>query len=172
MEKALFGAGCFWGVEETFCKTPGVINTLVGYSGGDTINPSYESVCQGNTNHTEVVLVEFDNSKISYEDLLMVFWKCHDPTTLNRQGPDIGTQYRSAIYYYNEDQKNKSIHSKNEHAKSAGFLTGWVILLLFWSTIVFFIYLRKPPKSKLTKSFVIKSYLFFLALLFIILFFR
>ena len=114
MEKALFGAGCFWGVEETFCKTPGVINTLVGYSGGDTINPSYESVCQGNTNHTEVVLVEFDNSKISYEDLLMVFWKCHDPTTLNRQGPDIGTQYRSAIYYYNEDQKNKSIHSKNE----------------------------------------------------------
>ena len=120
MEKALFGAGCFWGVEETFCKTPGVINTLVGYSGGDTINPSYESVCQGNTNHTEVVLVEFDNSKISYEDLLMVFWKCHDPTTLNRQGPDIGTQYRSAIYYYNEDQKNKSIHSKNEYAQSAG----------------------------------------------------
>ncbi len=120
MEKALFGAGCFWGVEETFSKTPGVINTLVGYSGGDTINPSYESVCQGNTNHTEVVLVEFDNSKISYEDLLMVFWKCHNPTTLNRQGPDIGTQYRSAIYYYNEDQKNKSINSKNEYAKSAG----------------------------------------------------
>ena len=120
MEKALFGAGCFWGVEETFCKTPGVINTLVGYSGGDTINPSYESVCQGNTNHTEVVLVEFDNSKISYEDLLTVFWKCHDPTTLNRQGPDIGTQYRSAIYYYNEDQKNKSILSKNEYAKSSG----------------------------------------------------
>ena len=120
MEKALFGAGCFWGVEETFCKTPGVINTLVGYSGGDTINPSYESVCQGNTNHTEVVLVEFDNTKISYEDLLMVFWKCHDPTTLNRQGPDIGTQYRSAIYYYNADQKNKSILSKNEYAKSAG----------------------------------------------------
>ena len=120
MEKALFGAGCFWGVEETFCKTPGVINTLVGYSGGDTINPSYESVCQGNTNHTEVVLVEFDNSKISYEDLLKVFWKCHDPTTLNRQGPDIGTQYRSAIYYYNEDLKIKSIHSKNEHSISAG----------------------------------------------------
>ena len=109
MEKALFGAGCFWGVEETFCKTPGVINTLVGYSGGDTINPSYESVCQGNTNHTEVVLVEFDNSKISYEDLLMVFWKCHDPTTLNRQGPDIGTQYRSEIFYENNEQKNISL---------------------------------------------------------------
>jgi len=120
MGKALFGAGCFWGVEETFCKTPGVTNTLVGYSGGNTVNPSYESVCYGNTNHTEVVLVEFDNAKISYEELLMVFWKCHDPTTLNRQGPDFGTQYRSAIYYYNEDQKNKSINSKNEYAKSAG----------------------------------------------------
>ena len=120
MEKALFGAGCFWGVEETFRKTLGVTNTLVGYSGGDTINPSYESVCQGNTNHTEVVLVEFDNSKISFEELLLVFWKCHDPTTLNRQGPDIGTQYRSAIYYYNEDQKIKSINSKNEYAKSSG----------------------------------------------------
>ena len=120
MEKALFGAGCFWGVEETFRKTSGVIKTLVGYSGGITINPSYESVCQGNTNHTEVVLVEFDNSKISFEELLLVFWKCHNPTTLNRQGPDIGTQYRSAIYYYNEDQKIKSINSKNEYAKSSG----------------------------------------------------
>ena len=120
MEKALFGAGCFWGVEETFRKTSGVTKSLVGYSGGNTISPSYESVCQGDTNHTEVVLVEFDNSKISFEELLLVFWKCHDPTTLNRQGPDIGTQYRSAIYYYNEDQKIKSINSKNEYAKSSG----------------------------------------------------
>ena len=121
MEKALFGAGCFWGVEETFCKTPGVINTLVGYSGGDTINPSYESVCQGNTNHTEVVLVEFDNSKISYEDLLKVFWKCHDPTTLNRQGPDIGTQYRSEIFYNNDEQKkisNTAVEKLNEKFNS------------------------------------------------------
>ena len=117
MEKALFGAGCFWGVEETFCKTPGVINTLVGYSGGDTINPSYESVCQGNTNHTEVVLVEFDNSKISFEELLLVFWKCHNPTTLNRQGPDIGTQYRSAIYYTNEKNFKTILASKEQYQK-------------------------------------------------------
>ena len=114
MEKALFGAGCFWGVEETFCKTPGVINTLVGYSGGNTINPSYESVCQGNTNHTEVVLVEFDNSKISFEELLLVFWKCHDPSQLNRQGPDIGTQYRSVIFYYDELQKEIAKNSKDK----------------------------------------------------------
>ena len=120
MKKILFGAGCFWGVEETFCKTPGVVNTLVGYSGGNTINPTYESVCQGNTNHTEVVLVEFDNSKITFDELLQVFWKCHDPSMLNRQGPDIGTQYRSAIYYYNEDQKIKSINSKEEYAKASG----------------------------------------------------
>ena len=117
MEKALFGAGCFWGVEETFRKTSGVTKTIVGYSGGDTINPSYESVCQGNTNHTEVVLVEFDNSKISFEELLLVFWKCHDPTTLNRQGPDIGTQYRSAIFYFNETQKKISNESKIKFAK-------------------------------------------------------
>ena len=120
MEKALFGAGCFWGVEEIFCKTPGVTKTLVGYSGGKTVNPTYEDVCRGNTNHNEVVLVEFDNAKITYEELLRVFWKCHDPTTLNRQGPDIGTQYGSAIYYYNEDQKNKSINSKSEYSKKSG----------------------------------------------------
>ena len=118
MEKALFGAGCFWGVEETFCKTSGVINTLVGYSGGDTINPSYESVCSGNTNHTEVVLVEFDNSIISYEELLMVFWKCHDPTTLDRQGLDVGRQYRSVIYYYNDIQKDIASKSMEKNQKN------------------------------------------------------
>ena len=117
MEKALFGAGCFWGVEETFRKINGVINTEVGYSGGITKNPTYESVCAGNSNHAEVVLVEFDENKISYKELLNHFWKCHDPTTINRQGPDIGTQYRSAIFYFNKNQKMISNNSKIKHSK-------------------------------------------------------
>ena len=120
MEKALFGAGCFWGVEETFRKINGVINTEVGYSGGITKNPTYESVCAGNSNHAEVVLVEFDENKISYKELLNHFWKCHDPTTINRQGPDIGTQYRSAIFYFNDNQKKISSVSKLEYAKETG----------------------------------------------------
>ncbi len=117
MEKALFGAGCFWGVEESFSKLPGVKRTEVGYSGGQTINPTYETVCAGNTNHVEVVLVEFDENEISFENLLEHFWKCHDPTTLNRQGPDIGTQYRSAIFYFNKNQKMISNNSKIKHSK-------------------------------------------------------
>ena len=117
MEKALFGAGCFWGVEESFRKLPGVKKTEVGYCGGNTINPSYESVCQGNTNHAEVVLVEFDENEISFEILLNHFWKCHDPTTLNRQGPDIGTQYRSVIFYFNENQKIMAQDSKEIFSK-------------------------------------------------------
>jgi len=117
MEKALFGAGCFWGVEESFSKLPGVKRTEVGYSGGQTINPTYETVCEGNTNHVEVVLVEFDENEISFENLLEHFWKCHDPTTLNRQGPDIGTQYRSAIFYFNKNQKMISNNSKIKHSK-------------------------------------------------------
>jgi len=120
MEKVLFGAGCFWGVEESFSKLTGVLKTEVGYSGGNTNNPTYETVCIGDTNHAEVVLLEYDENIITYDELLNHFWTCHDPTTLNRQGPDIGTQYRSAIYYYNEDQKIKSINSKNEYAKSSG----------------------------------------------------
>ena len=118
MEKALFGAGCFWGVEESFRKLVGVQRTEVGYSGGNTDNPTYESVCSGNTNHAEVVLVEYDEIQISFEKLLDHFWNCHDPTTLNRQGPDIGTQYRSVIFYFNDNQKKLSNTSKLEYAKT------------------------------------------------------
>ena len=117
MEKALFGAGCFWGVEETFRKIPGVVKTEVGYTGGHTLNPTYQSICEGDTNHVEVVLVEYDNKIISYEKLLNHFWKCHDPTTLNRQGPDIGTQYRSAIFYFDDNQKKLATESKINFAK-------------------------------------------------------
>ena len=117
MEKALFGAGCFWGVEETFRKIPGVVKTEVGYTGGHTLNPPYQSICEGDTNHVEVVLVEYDNKIISYDKLLNHFWKCHDPTTLNRQGPDIGTQYRSAIFYFDDNQKKIATESKINFAK-------------------------------------------------------
>ena len=117
MEKALFGAGCFWGVEETFRKIPGVVKTEVGYTGGHTLNPSYQSICEGDTNHVEVVLVEYDNKIISYDKLLHHFWNCHDPTTLNRQGPDIGTQYRSAIFYFDDNQKKLATESKINFAK-------------------------------------------------------
>tara|TARA_B100001027_G_C15985395_1_gene205979 strand:+ start:44 stop:505 length:462 start_codon:yes stop_codon:yes gene_type:complete len=117
MEKVLFGAGCFWGVEEIFRKLAGVNKTEVGYSGGITLNPTYQSVCDGNTNHAEVVLVEYDENIISFNDLVDHFWKCHDPTTLNRQGPDIGTQYRSAIFYYTETQKKIAESSKDLYSK-------------------------------------------------------
>ena len=106
IQKALFGAGCFWGVEEHFRRINGVNKTEVGYSGGNTKNPTYESVCYENTDHAEVLFVEFDEDKISYQSLVDEFWNCHDPTTLDRQGPDIGRQYRSVIYYFNDYQKN------------------------------------------------------------------
>ena len=117
MEKALFGAGCFWGVEEKFRKLTGVIRTEVGYSGGTTKNPSYEDICKGNTYHAEVVLIEFNQDEISFEELLNHFWSCHNPTTLNRQGPDIGTQYRSVIFYFNDYQKNIAEFSKQNYSK-------------------------------------------------------
>ena len=120
MEIAILALGCFWGPEINFSKLEGVESTEVGYCGGNHNQTNYKEVCSGNTNHAEVVKIKFDNSKISYENILNFFFESHDPTTINRQGPDIGTQYRSTIYYYNEDQKNKSIHSKNEYAKSAG----------------------------------------------------
>ena len=118
IQKALFGAGCFWGIEEYFRTINGVIKTEVGYSGGYTKNPTYESVCYDNTDHAEVILIEFDVDLISYENLIDEFWKCHDPTTLNRQGPDIGRQYRSVIYYYNDEQKKIAVKSKAKHQES------------------------------------------------------
>ena len=106
MKKAMFGAGCFWGVEYNFSKLDGVSEVLSGYSGGKTPEPTYEQVCNNSTEHAEVVLIEFDESVISYEELLNSFWDKHDPTTLNRQGPDVGSQYRSAIFYFDDEQRN------------------------------------------------------------------
>src|ERR1700716_3060787 len=121
MEKALFGAGCFWGVEETFRKLKGVTSTAVGYAGGKKENPSYEDVCSDETGHAEVVQVEFDPSQIGYDQLVDIFWSNHNPTTLNRQGPDVGTQYRSVIFYHSPEQKQKAEASKAELEKSGRF---------------------------------------------------
>ena len=101
----MFGAGCFWGVEYNFAKLKGVREVLSGYSGGKTPNPTYEQVCSNSTEHAEVVMIDYDETQISYEELLDAFWMKHDPTTLNRQGPDVGDQYRSAIFYFDEEQK-------------------------------------------------------------------
>ncbi|MRG29365.1 peptide-methionine (S)-S-oxide reductase MsrA [Laceyella tengchongensis] len=121
MALATFGAGCFWGVEETFRKLPGVLNTAVGYMGGTKENPTYEEVCTDKTGHAEVVQVEFDPEQITYADLLDVFWNNHNPTTLNRQGPDVGTQYRSVIFYHDETQKKLAEASKQELDRSGRF---------------------------------------------------
>jgi peptide-methionine (S)-S-oxide reductase len=121
MALATFGAGCFWGVEETFRKLPGVLNTAVGYMGGTKENPTYEEVCTDKTGHAEVVQVEFDPEQITYADLLDVFWNNHNPTTLNRQGPDVGTQYRSVIFYHDETQKELAEASKQELDRSGRF---------------------------------------------------
>jgi peptide-methionine (S)-S-oxide reductase len=120
-EKAMFGAGCFWGVEATFRNINGVRNAVVGYAGGKTENPTYEDVCSDETGHAEVVEVEFDPSVVSYNQLLQVFWANHDPTTLNRQGPDVGTQYRSAIFYYTPEQRAAAEQSKAAMNQSGKF---------------------------------------------------
>lgn len=112
-EKATFGAGCFWGIQATLQQVKGIKSTSVGYMGGNLVNPTYEDVCTNTTGHAEVIDIEYDPSQISYEQLLDIFWNIHDPTTLNRQGPDTGTQYRSVIFYYNEDQKAAAIKAKN-----------------------------------------------------------
>jgi len=111
-ETALFGAGCFWGIEEAFRQVEGVVETAVGYAGGKTPNPDYRQVCSGATGHAEVVLVEFDPARVTYDQLLAVFWEIHDPTTLNRQGPDVGTQYRSVIFFQSPEQKTAAESSK------------------------------------------------------------
>jgi peptide-methionine (S)-S-oxide reductase len=120
-EKATFGAGCFWGIEETFRRVPGVVETAVGFMGGTLANPTYEDVCTGRTGHTEVVQVTYDPEKVSYRDLLNVFWNAHDPTTLNRQGPDIGTQYRSVIFFHTPEQEAAARESKEEMDRSKRF---------------------------------------------------
>ncbi len=114
MQKATFGAGCFWGVESLFRALPGVTDVVVGYTGGKRENPTYEQVCTGVTGHAEAVEVTFDESRVSYQELLKVFWANHNPTTLKQQGPDRGSQYRSAIFYHNEEQKKLAEESLRE----------------------------------------------------------
>lgn len=117
LEKATFAAGCFWGVEAAFRRIKGVVDTQVGYTGGTKEKPTYEDVCSGKTGHLEAVEITFDSKKISYEKLIVLFWKIHDPTQVNRQGPDVGSQYRSVIFYHNAKQKKVSEVSKEKEQK-------------------------------------------------------
>lgn len=113
MDRATFAAGCFWHVEATFRKVDGVVSARVGYIGGRLENPTYKDVCTGRTGHAEAIEVEYDSAVVSYDDLLSVFWDIHDPTTVNRQGPDVGSQYRSVIFYHLPDQKAAALTSKD-----------------------------------------------------------
>jgi len=121
MEKGTFAAGCFWGVEEAFRQVKGVVSAAVGYTGGSFKDPTYKDVCSGKTGHAEAVEVEYDSSRVSYDELLTVFWENHDPTTLNRQGPDVGTQYRSAIFFHTPEQKAAAIASKEKLQNSGRY---------------------------------------------------
>jgi peptide-methionine (S)-S-oxide reductase len=134
MEKATFAAGCFWGVEAAFRKIEGVTDTKVGYIGGTLSNPTYEDVCTHRTGHAEAVQVEFDPSVVTLEELLDAFWRIHDPTTLNRQGPDIGTQYRSAIFFHTPEQEASAMSSKGKMQQRLGrpIVTQIVPAETFW----------------------------------------
>ena len=118
LEQAMFGLGCFWGAERRFWETAGVYTTAVGYAGGLTPNPTYQEVCSGMTGHNEVVLVVFDPAKVSYESLLQEFWQSHDPTQSMQQGNDVGTQYRSGIYYFDEEQKSQALASREDYQQA------------------------------------------------------
>jgi peptide-methionine (S)-S-oxide reductase len=135
-EVATFAAGCFWGVEDVFLFVPGVVSTRVGYCGGHIDNPTYNDVCSHDTGHAEAVEVTYDPLQISYDDLLKLFWGCHDPTQLNRQGPDFGEQYRSAIFYHSEEQHTAALASRaeqqNRHAFRRDVVTQIVPATFFW----------------------------------------
>ena len=137
MKIATFAAGCFWGVELQFSKLPGVVTTAVGYMGGDNTHPTYQDVCRGDTNHAEVVQLAFNPEVISYEALLKAFWAVHNPTPFNRQGPDVGTQYRSAIFYHDDEQKTLAELSKTQ-LDNSGVLPDKIVTKIvpaetFWS---------------------------------------
>ena len=119
-EQTVFGLGCFWGAERRFWETAGVYSTSVGYAGGSALDPTYEAICTGNTGHAEVVLVVFDPSKVSFEDLLRIFWESHDPTQGMRQGNDVGSQYRSAIYASNDSQLKAALRSRQDYETALG----------------------------------------------------
>lgn len=135
-KKATFGAGCFWGVEDMFRQMPGVVNTTAGYMGGSKENPTYEEVCSHTTGHAEVVEVEYDPEKIAYTTLLDAFWRSHDPTTPNKQGPDMGSQYRSIIFYYDEEQHNEAVESMKQQGATGKYqdiiVTAIIPAMKFW----------------------------------------